>query len=134
MEEDFYATIKLISGEEIFAKVSVTEENNSSVLLLNNPVVVSEIKNKRVSGYKVEPWIKTSNEDLFVLNMNNVIIITENNNEEIIKMHDYFLQQININTNFSNTNIKRNKVSRRMGYISNIEDAKNLLEKIYNDH
>lgn len=133
MEEDFYATIKLISGEEIFAKVSVSTENDSSVLLVNNPVVVSEIKTRRVNGYKVEPWIKTSNEDLFVLNMNNIITITENNNKEIIKMHDFFLQQVNIAKD-STDRVSTSKVSRRMGYLSTIEDAKNLLEKIYNDN
>ena len=133
MEEDFYATVKLISGEEIFAKVSVSTENNSSVLLVNNPVVVSPINSKRLSGYKVEPWIKTSNEDLFVVNMNNILTITENNDEEIVKVHQMFLHQMNMSKNYSSIN-KNSKVSREMGYLSNINDAKNLLEKIYNNN
>ena len=33
IEEDFYATVKLKSGEEIFAKVAATEEEDRTLLL-----------------------------------------------------------------------------------------------------
>jgi hypothetical protein len=46
MEDDFYASIKLISGEEIFAKVSVCEEDDRTLLLLSNPVTLEEVKMK----------------------------------------------------------------------------------------
>ena len=46
MEDDFYATIKLLSGEEIFAKVAATEEDDRTLLLVSNPVVVNEIKSR----------------------------------------------------------------------------------------
>ena len=35
IEDDFYATIKLVSGEEIFAKVAASEEEDRTVLLLS---------------------------------------------------------------------------------------------------
>ena len=35
IEDDFYATIKFKSGEEIFAKVAASEEVNRTVLLLS---------------------------------------------------------------------------------------------------
>ena len=38
IEDDFYATIKFKSGEEIFAKVAASEEVNRTVLLLSNPI------------------------------------------------------------------------------------------------
>ena len=58
MEEDFYASVKLITGEEIFSKVSVCEENNRTLLVLSNPVTLEEVKLKKwgTVGYKVEPW------------------------------------------------------------------------------
>lgn len=59
MEEDFYATLKLKSGEEIFAKVSPCEENDRMILLVSNPIIISEIKGKNgIIGYKIEPWLK----------------------------------------------------------------------------
>ena len=39
MEEDFYASIKLVSGEEIFAKISPSEENENLCFLLLNPII-----------------------------------------------------------------------------------------------
>ena len=46
IEDDFYATIKFKSGEEIFAKVAASEEINRTVLLISNPIMVSEVKSK----------------------------------------------------------------------------------------
>ena len=43
IEDDFYATIKFKSGEEIFAKVAASEEVNRTVLLVSNPIMVSEV-------------------------------------------------------------------------------------------
>ena len=46
IEDDFYATIKFKSGQEIFAKVAASEEINRTVLLISNPIMVSEVKSK----------------------------------------------------------------------------------------
>ena len=46
IEDDFYATIKFKSGEEIFAKVAASEEVNRTVLIISNPIMVSEVKSK----------------------------------------------------------------------------------------
>ena len=46
IEDDFYATIKLNSGEEIFAKVAASEEEDRTMLIVHSPVTVLEIKNK----------------------------------------------------------------------------------------
>ena len=47
IEADFYATIKFKSGEEIFAKVAASEEVNRTVLLISNPIIVSEVQGKK---------------------------------------------------------------------------------------
>lgn len=132
MEEDFYATIKLTTGEEIFGKVLIAKEDCSTVLMINNPVVITEIKTRRQTGYKFEPWLKTTNEDLCIINMDCVITIIENTDKEIHKMHDFFANQLNVSKQITNIN-SNSKISRKMGYISTIDDAKKLLEKIYNE-
>ena len=59
IEEDFYATIKLNSGEEIFAKVAASEEEDRTILIVTNPVIVNEIKSRiGVVGYKIEQQYK----------------------------------------------------------------------------
>lgn len=128
MEDDFYATIKLKTGEEIFARVMHTEENNKSLLMLINPIQISQFTSRKgMTGYKVEPWIKTSSEDIFIISMDDVLTMTESDDIEIILMHQEFSRKV--------SNIKNNKpnVSRKMGYISNVSEAKSLLEKLYNN-
>ena len=131
MEEDFYASIKLVSGEEIFAKVSPCEdERNGKInLLLSNPITVTEVKTRSGEfGYKVEPWIKTTNEDMFIIDMNYVITMTETNDLSIINVHQSYVKK------FNNLKNKKHDITRKMGYLSNINDAKELLEKIYKDY
>ena len=62
MEDDFYATIKLKSGEELFAKVAASEEEDRTMLVVSNPVIVSEIKGRSgTMGYRVEePLVKNN--------------------------------------------------------------------------
>ena len=59
MNEEFYATIKLISGEEIFAQVTPCEEEDRTLLILDTPVIFESItiKHMGVNAMKVEPWI-----------------------------------------------------------------------------
>ena len=44
IEEEFYATLKFKNGEEIFAKVSPTEEEERTLLLVSHPITIAEIK------------------------------------------------------------------------------------------
>ena len=126
MEDDFYATIKFKNGEEIFAKVSASEEEDRTMLILSNPVMATEVKAKGgLVGYKVEPWLKTTKEDLFIINMSDVLTISESNDVHMISMFQQFVQD--------SDKMKKGepKISRKMGYISNVNDAKDILEKLY---
>ena len=44
MEEDFYATLKLKTGEEIFAKVAASEEEDRTYIVVSYPIMISEVK------------------------------------------------------------------------------------------
>ena len=126
MEDDFYATIKFKSGEEIFALVGYSEEEDRTFLLLESPIVIERIKNRGgVQGFRVEPWLKTSKEDLFVINIDDVLTLTESHDLETIAMHETFSQQ------YDKFNTEK-KLNRKMGYISTIKEAKKSLEELYN--
>ena len=126
IEDDFYATIKLKSGEEVFARVAASEEEDRTMLIVHTPVTVSEIKNKSgLVGYKVEPWLKTTRDDMFLIDMNNVITLSESNDMEMIVMYQHFLRDAQREMHH------QHKLNRRMGYISNVRDAKENLEKIF---
>ena len=125
-EDDFYATIKFKSGEEIFALVGYSEEEDRIFLLLESPITIEKIRNRGgVQGFRVEPWLKTSKEDLFVINIDDVLTLTESHDLETIAMHETFSKQ------YDKFNIEK-KLNRKMGYISTIKEAKKSLEELYN--
>ena len=126
IEDDFYATIKFKSGEEIFAKVAASEEVNRTVLLISNPIIVSEVQGKKgMLGYRIEPWLKTTKEDMFMIDLTDVLTMSESSDVEMISMYQRWLRDT--------SKIKNDepKLSRKMGYISNVNDAKDILEKLY---
>ena len=126
MEEDFYASIKLKTGEEIFARVLPSDEEGKISLIVTNPIIVENYKGRGgIQGYKIEPWMKTTTEDMFLIKMEDVITITENDDIEMIMLHQSYVRKI--------SDLKQDKISisRKMGYLANVNDAKELLEKIY---
>jgi hypothetical protein len=126
IEEDFYCTLKLKTGEEIFAKIAASEEEDRTILIVSNPAVISEIKGRSgIVGYKLESWLKTTTEDMFILNMEDVLTLSESSDIEMIMMYQSFVRQINKGTP------NESKINRRMGYIANVNDAKEILEKLY---
>ena len=126
IEDDFYATIKFKSGEEIFAKVAASEEINRTVLLVSNPIIVNEVQGKKgMLGYRIEPWLKTTKEDMFMIDLTDVLTMSESSDVEMISMYQRWLRDT------SKVKNDEPKLSRKMGYISNVNDAKDILEKLY---
>jgi hypothetical protein len=127
MEDDFYASLKLISGEEVFAKVAACDEDNRTLLLLHNPVLVQQVRlpgANILAGYKVEPWMKTNDEDMMVLDMKNVMTMVQCNDMEMILIHQKYVEE-------SAEDGTRSRIDRKMGYISSVTDAKKMLEHLY---
>ena len=126
MEDDFYGTIKFKNGEEIFAKIAASEEVDRTMLVIHHPITVCEVKSRAGTvGYKVEPWLKTTREDMFIINMDNVLTLSESSDVQMISMYQRFVRDSD------KDNKNEPKLSRKMGYISTVNDAKDILEKLY---
>ena len=125
MEDDFYATIKLKCGDEIFAKVAASDEGDKIYVVITNPIVLEEIKVRgKMAGYKLEPWLKTSTEDMFILELDDILTMSESSDIEMITNYQDFVRRSNQTTQM--------KPTKKMGYISTVSDAKEILEKLYN--
>lgn len=126
MEEEFYAAIKLVSGEEIFSKVCPCEEENRTILILDNPVIMETVPIKQlgVNGLKLHPWMKLSNDSMFIINMDKVITITEVVDQSIIKIHKKFVREKDRVSGLT-------EITPNMGYLSSISEARVSLEKLY---
>jgi hypothetical protein len=126
IEDDFYATIKLKCGDEIFCKVAASEEDDRTMLLVSNPIVVEEVTVRgQVTGYKFEPWLKSTKEDMFIMNLEDVLTMSESNDIEMILYYQDYTRKM-YKGNYS-------KLDRKMGYLSSVHEAKEVLEKLYNN-
>jgi hypothetical protein len=126
MEEDFYAVIKLISGEEIFSIVCPSEEEGRTMLILNNPVVIEVVVMKQIGmqGYKIDPWLKFADDDTFLLDMEKVMTISEVRDSDTIEMYHKFIKQ-------RESKNSKNPLTPEMGYLSSVSEARKRLEKLY---
>ena len=132
MSDKFLAVIKLKTGEEVIAKVELAPELD--VISLDCPAMVGETSFSRkpgVSIIKIEPWIKTGREQTYIVEMSNVITTCEVNDKDVIKAYNKFVKA------YYETEplIKKSKpkMTKEMGYISNVKDARTSLENIFNN-
>ena len=126
MEDDFYGTIKFKNGEEVFARIAASEETDRTMLVIHHPITVAEVKARAGTvGYKVEPWLKTTREDMFIINLADVLTISESNDMEMIVMYQNFCRDSQRDID------NQSKLNRKMGYLSTVRDAKENLEKIF---
>ena len=129
IEDDFYGTIKFKNGEEVFAKIAASDEGDRTMLMVQTPITVVEIKSKGgLMGYKVEPWLKTSREDMFIINMDNILTLSESSDMEMIGMYQNFLQD------FKRDNQQNTQLNRKMGYLATVDAARGYLEKMYKEN
>ena len=127
IEDDFYCTVKLKSGEEIFAKVAASEEEDRTMLLISHPIIVQELKSKMgVVGYMIEPWLKTTTDDMFVIKLDDVLTMSESSDIEMIMMYQDYIRSANKPDDSNHSTI-----DRKMGRLGNVNDVKEILEKIF---
>ena len=132
MSDKFLAVVKLKTGEEIIAKIEVTPELD--VMSLDCPAMVGHSSFTRrpgISVIKIEPWIKTGREQTYIVEMNNVITTCEVHDKDVIKAYNKF-----VNAYYETEPLSKEpkpKMTKEMGYISNVKDARTSLENIFNN-
>ena len=125
-KEEFHAVIKLVSGEEIFAKVCPCEEEDKTILILDCPVTFENIIIRQigVSAVRINPWLKISDDPTVVMNMDKVITMTEVHDKHLIKVYNRYLNEKDQISN-------RTDINENMGFLSSVSDARVFLAKLY---
>ena len=130
MSDKFLAVIKLKTSEEVLAKIDVAPEGD--VLSLDCPAMIGESSFTRkpgVSVVKIEPWIKTGREQTYIVEMSNVITTCEVSDKDVIKAYNKFVKAYYETEPI--TEKPKPKMTKEMGYISNVKDARKTLENIF---
>ena len=129
MGDEFYAVIKLVTGEEIFSLVCIDENDGDPIILLMNPVIMKVMRNHIGEYVKVKPWMDIATDDLYVIKYDKIITMTEVKEGQMIEFYNKYLNE----EEFDWEEDGRTRISDKMGYISSVEDARKLLEKLYNN-
>ena len=130
MLDKFVGVIKLTSGEEVVARVSELENMNK--ILIESPAMMNCSTTQRRPGInmiKIEPWIKSGKETTYIIDMNKVITTCEIFDEDVIEAYDKFVDAYYNGVEM----VPPRGMSRDMGYISNVKDARKSLEKLFKD-
>ena len=127
MEEEFYSIIKLVSGEEIFALVSVDENDENPVLLLQNPVIMSTIHTPGGSMVKVKPWMDMTEETMFIIRLDKVITMIESKDQKLIDVYNNYVNEDDEDQSLDGCVMPTSK----MGYLSSVKDARKDLEDLF---
>ena len=117
---EFLAAIKLVSGEELLSMVTSVHDENGDYLIVENPIEVEEVilPNKQ-AGAKVQPWMKFSREEQFVIPKDKIITIVEVTEEVAVFYH---MSLRKLNTDF---------ITDAKGKISTVDEARIKLDKIF---
>ena len=127
MGEEFHAVIKLVTGEEIFSLVCVDENDGDPILLLMNPVIMKIMRNHVGQYVKVKPWMELSSDSMYVVKYDKIVTMTETKEENMIEFYNRYLNEDDVD--FEDDG--RTKISDKMGYISSVDDAREMLETLY---
>ena len=133
MEEDFIATIKLTTGEELISKVSYMPEDDS--LVLENPMQVLAIdqqkKNIRIAGFALTEWIHSTFDHMFVLPKQHVLTMTEIEDEKIQNFYNITVQKHIVELNTFKESQQSMEFTRDMGKLGSVQNTKKALEDLY---
>ena len=130
MSNKFLAVIKLNTGEEVIAKIEPSPDLEA--ISLDRPAMIGHSAFSRKPGLsiiKIEPWIKTGREKTYIVEMSNVITTCEITDKEVITAYNQFVKA------YYETEVPKlkpkPKMTKEMGYISNVKDARKSLENIF---
>ena len=132
MSDKFLAVVKLNTGEEILAKIGTIPETD--LIELNSPAMIVNSSFVRKPGFsilKIEPWIKTGREKTYIVEMKNIITTCEVLDEDVIKTYNKFIKLYYEDEEEEPKLLEKPKMTKEMGYISSVKEARHSLEKIF---
>ena len=127
MKEEFHGVVKLITGEEIFALISIEQTDEDPIIMLQSPVIMKMLSNGTGQYVKVKPWLELADEDLYLIKPDKIITMSEVKDQQVIHFYERYLNDDQIEIVFDG----QVKLSDQIGYISTVEKSRKLLEELY---
>jgi hypothetical protein len=129
MGEEFFATVKLITGEEIVSKVVYLEDEDK--VMLENPLQVDSAKQRKgaleISGFSFREWVCATFDKMFIINRDHIITVSEIEGPIV----DFYKETLLRMENGKSLTGKGGKLPRGSGYLGSVTDMKKSLENIF---
>jgi hypothetical protein len=126
----FVGIIKLITKEELIGNIIYDDETD--IIMIENPMVVVPVESGnsqiKMKGFQLEPWLRSCMDDMVAVSRDKIITVAEASTDVAI----FYLKIISSNN--LNKIAKSNSNKKHNGYITKVNEARMLLEKIYNNH
>ena len=128
-DQEFLATLKLVSGEEVISMVLYLEDEDK--VLLSNPFSVEQSRQRKgqleITGVAFKEWVMASFDDMYIISRDHIITITEVEGP----ISEFYYKNLNKLENSKQLLHKPNKLPRKSGYLGSINETKKSLEDIY---
>ena len=135
-ENQFFASVKLITGEEVLGLIEIEEDG----ILIENPLIIEDmsifddvLESLSSRGLKLSKWIKSSTENLFFIKDDKIITIGELKEPALTSY-----KRAVVDISRGNQNINREKPNRGKkkysGHHSKVKDARIKFEQLFNDY
>ena len=127
-----YATIKLLTGEEIFAQVEEFVDGDEKHLVLMDPAIVKQLPAKQgpFALYRIEPWLKLSDEHIFMIDLKHIVYYSRSSDQEKITTYRRWVKSLNKETAEKDSKVG---ISSSLGFVSKVNDTRESLEKLFKD-
>ena len=135
MEDEFFATVKLVSGEELLTKVCYVPDDE--IVILHDPMLVQHVKaskeKRKVEGFHLVEWIHSTFDDVFFIPKSQVITMTECDD----KIKNFYLKCVSQSrkaeelAKFQNQGKDGNPQKIIPGYLGSVKHTRESLEKIF---
>jgi len=127
-----YATIKLLTGEEIFSQVEEFIDGEEKHLVLMDPAIVKQLPAKQgpFALYRIEPWLKLSDEHIFMIDLKHIVYYSRSSDQEKITTYRRWVKSLNKETAEKDSKVG---ISSSLGFVSKVNDTRESLEKLFKD-
>lgn len=132
MNEPFFATIKMITGEEVLSEIMVTEEHGTEFFVLSNPITIVENttvdpeRGMAFSGLIPKKWMLYANDDMSIIYKQHVVSMSE-----MDKFGVEFYRKALLAAKISSPIKRKVESKEHSGYLGSIKSNRDMIKRMY---
>ena len=134
MNEPFFATIKMITGEEVLSEIMVAEEHGTEFFVLSNPITITENttidpeKGMAFSGLIPKKWMLYANDDMSIIYKQHVVSMSE-----MDKFGVEFYRKALLAAKISSPIKRKVESKEHSGYLGSIKSNRDMIKRMYDN-